>query len=56
MTTQPRIPERYTCGGCDNQWSMFLTDGIWQSVEEPADRGLALRKWREGQLFGGDAA
>jgi len=25
---------------------MFLTDGIWSSVEEPADRGAPLRKWR----------
>ena len=26
---------------------MFLTDGIWQSVEDPATKGESLRLWRE---------
>lgn len=25
---------------------MFETNGIWQSVETPAERGVALRDWR----------
>jgi hypothetical protein len=44
---EPETITREPKDGSEPERVMFLTDGIWQSVEEPATKGESLRLWRE---------